>query len=260
MSSGAIDDEGYARRFAAEHAHYDEDLPFWRGLAARLGGPVLDLGAASGRVALALARDGHEVLAVDRSPFMLAELERRLADEREDVRRRVRTARAELADLRLEGRFPLAIMAMNTFQVLTEPEDQLACLTAVRGLLAPGGEVAFDVALPDVGEIMDTLGLVRAGERYEDAARGVTVTHSAWYEAFDPVSQTAEFVLRIDDRDAAGAVTTYLRRHRVHLFLPSELRHLLARAGLRVLEAAGDFAGGPVRAESERQVYRCGAA
>jgi SAM-dependent methyltransferase len=260
MPSGAIDDAGYARRFAAEHAHYDEDLPFWRGLAARLGGPVLDLGAASGRVALALARDGNEVLAVDRSPFMLAELERRLAGEPEDVRRRVRTARADLADLRLEGRFPLAVMAMNTFQVLTEPEDRLACLTAVRELLAPGGELAFDVALPDFGEILDTLGLVREGDRHVDRERGVTVRHSAWYEALDPATQTAEFVLRIDDRDAGGEVTTYLRRHRVHLFLPSELRELIARAGLRVLEAAGDFAGGPVRADSERQVYRCAAA
>jgi len=260
MSSGAIDDEGYARRFAAEHAHYDEDLPFWRALAARLGSPVLDLGAASGRVAIPLARDGHEVWAVDRSPRMLEELGRRLAGETDEVRRRVRTVRGELADPRVEGSFPLVIMAMNTFQVLTEPDDQLACLRAVRELLAPAGELCFDVALPDVGEIMDTLGLVREGDVHVDAERGVTVRHSAWYEAFDPVTHTAEFVLRIDERDAAGAVTTHLRRHRVHLFLPSELRHLLARAGLRVLEATGDFAGGPVRADSERQVYRCGAA
>ncbi len=260
MSSGAIDDEGYARRFAAEHAHYDEDLPFWRSLAARLGSPVLDLGAASGRVALALARDGHEVVALDRSPFMLQELERRLSGEPVAVRRRVRTVRGELSGPRVDGAFRLVIMAMNTFQVLTDPDEQLACLRAVRELLAPGGELGFDVALPDVGEIMDTLGLVREGDVHVDAERGVTVRHSAWYEAFDPVTQTAEFVLRIDDRDDAGEVTTYLRRHRVHLFLPSELRHLLARAGLRVLEAAGDFAGGPVRADSERQVYRCGAA
>jgi SAM-dependent methyltransferase len=263
MSSGAIDDAGYARRFAAEHAHYDEDLPFWRGLAARLGSPVLDLGAASGRVAIRLARDGHEVIAVDRSPHMLRELRRRLEDEPEDVRERVRPLEGDLAGLPrlgLEPRFPLILMAMNTFQVLTEPEDRLACLTAVRDLLAPGGELGFDVALPDFAEILDTLGVVREGGRHVDRERGVTVRHSAWYEALDPATHTAEFVLRIQDRAVGGAVRTYLRRHRVHLFLPSELSGLLADAGLRVLAAYGDFEGGPVGPDSERQVYRCAAA
>ena len=35
---------------------YDADLPLWRELAARRGGPVLDVGAGTGRVALDLAR------------------------------------------------------------------------------------------------------------------------------------------------------------------------------------------------------------
>ena len=263
MSSGAIDDAGYARRFAAEHAHYDEDLPYWRGLAARLGSPVLDLGAAIGRVAIPLARDGHEVWALDRSPHMLRELRRRLEDEPEEVRERVRPVEGDLAGLPrlgLEPRFALILMAMNTFQVLTEPDDRRACLAAVRDLLAPGGELCFDVALPDFGEILDTLGVVREGDRHLDRERGVAVQHSAWYEAFDPATQTAEFVLQIQDRALGGAVRTYLRRHRVHLFLPSELRDLLAGAGLRVLAACGDFAGGPVGPDSERQVYRCAAA
>ena len=52
----------------------------------------------------------------------------------------------------------------------------------------------------------------------------------------------------------------YLRRHTVHLFLPSELRHLLARAGLEVVDAYGDFEGAPVEAGAQRQIYRCRAA
>ena len=40
---------------------YREDLPLWRALADRAGGPVLDVGAGTGRVALDLARAGHEV-------------------------------------------------------------------------------------------------------------------------------------------------------------------------------------------------------
>ena len=56
---------------------YVADLPLWRRLAREAGGPVLDVGAGTGRVALDLARAGHEVTALDIDPELLAELEAR---------------------------------------------------------------------------------------------------------------------------------------------------------------------------------------
>ena len=41
---------------------YRADLPLWRELAEHEGSPVLDVGAGTGRVALDLARRGHEVV------------------------------------------------------------------------------------------------------------------------------------------------------------------------------------------------------
>lgn len=248
---------GYAERFAIEHAHYTEDLPYWRRLAHRLGSPVLDLGAAVGRVAIPVAADGADVWALDADPDMLAELGRRLADVGGSVAGRVHPVHGDLRSFALGRRFALVLMAMNTFQVLLAPEDQLACLRACRDHLLPTGELAFDVALPDVAEVTGTLGLVRRTGEHEDEERAVTLLHSASYDAYDPVSQTLRFTTVIDDRDAAGAVTRHLRRHTVHLFVPSELRHLLARAGLEVVEAGGDFEGGPLEAGSQRQIYRC---
>lgn len=257
-----MDDAEYARRFALEHAHFTDDLPFWARLARELGSPVLDLGAASGRVALHLAREGAEVWAVDASPEMVAELGRRLTREDPEVAARVHPVRADMRALGALGdaRFPLAIMAMNTFQLMLSPDDQLLALRAARERLAPGGELCFDVSLPDVGDIAGSLGLVRHAGEHEDPETGVSLLHTACYEDFDPVSQTLRFMLRADERDATGAVRAFVRRFTVHLFLPSELRHLLARAGLEVVAAYGGFSGEPVEAGSERQVYRCRAA
>src|SRR5690606_9884788 len=47
---------------------YDTDLPLWRTLSKGLDGPVLDVGAGTGRVTLDLARRGREVIALDAEP------------------------------------------------------------------------------------------------------------------------------------------------------------------------------------------------
>jgi SAM-dependent methyltransferase len=258
MTSRRCHDE--ARGFALEHAHYTRDIPFWRAAAARLGSPVLDLGCATGRVALPLARDGAEVWALDRSPAMLAELERLLRAEPPEVRERVRVVRGELAGFRLARTFRLVLIAMNTLQALTEPADRLACLSAVREHLAPGGELIFDVALPDAEEISATLGVERPGGLHHDPGSGATLEHSAWYDRWEPGTHTLEFTLRVERRADGGPAHTVLRHHRVHLFTQEEIRGLLQAAGLEPIEVLGDFDGSSVTAGSERQIHRCRAA
>lgn len=244
-------------RFALEHAHYAEDLPFWRRLAAGGGGPVLDLGAAVGRVAIPLARDGHEVWALDGSPGMLRELERRLEAETADVAGRIRCVHADLRDFALERSFPLAIMPMNTLQALLLREDQLACLRRVGAHLDSDGEFVFDVAVPDLDAIGDQLGVTTPGGVWRDES-GVTLVHSARFDSVDRPAGNVAFTAQIDEIDGDGTVTTHLRPHLVHLFPPSELWELLAGAGLEVRAVYGDFGGGPLESRSEHQIVRCG--
>jgi SAM-dependent methyltransferase len=250
-------DEEEARGFALEHAHYEEDIPFWRAAAARCGSPVLDLGAATGRVAIPLARDGHEVWALDRSEAMLAELQRRLEGEPPAVRARVRPVLGDMAALDLARDFRLVIVAMNTLQALTDRGDRLACLRGVRAHLAEGGELAFDVGLPDPGEIVATMGIERSSGHYRDGAGGPLLLHSGWYDGWDPDTQTLDFTLRVERLHGSAPPREVLRRHRVHLFWPDELAGLLATAGFEAVEVAGGFDGSPLGPGSERQVYRC---
>ena len=56
---------------------YREDLPLWRSLAAETGGPVLDVGAGTGRVTLDLAARGAAVVALDTESALLAALRHR---------------------------------------------------------------------------------------------------------------------------------------------------------------------------------------
>jgi SAM-dependent methyltransferase len=129
---------------------YAEDLPLWRELADREGDPVLDVGAGTGRVALDLARRGHSVTALDRDRELLAELQRRAAGLP------VRAVIADARDFRLEQRFALCVVPMQTIQLLGGPAGRAGLLRCVRAQLAPGGLVA--VALAEQLETYDSAG------------------------------------------------------------------------------------------------------
>jgi SAM-dependent methyltransferase len=148
---------------------YRADLPLWRELAGAQAGPVLDVGAGTGRVALELARAGHAVTALDREPELLAAL----AERARAAGLHVETVVADAAGFALERRFALVIVPMQTVQLLGEPKEcqplfRLRFFRSARAALRPGGLLALAItgALegfeglpdellphPDVGEV-----------------------------------------------------------------------------------------------------------
>jgi 2-polyprenyl-3-methyl-5-hydroxy-6-metoxy-1,4-benzoquinol methylase len=96
---------------------YREDLPLWRALAAETGGPVLDVGAGTGRVTLELAAAGVEVVALDLEPELLEALTARAARQARSVETLAADARSFDAGA---GRFASVIVPMQTLQLLPD--------------------------------------------------------------------------------------------------------------------------------------------
>ena len=147
---------------------YREDLRLWRTLAADRGGPVLDVGAGAGRVALELARAGMSVIALDRDPVLLAALDRRAAAAHLPMT----TLLADARDFTLAEPVALCLVPMQTVQLLDDASQRARLLACAHTALAPGGRLAvaiadvlepFEVAagapapLPDVAEVDGTL-------------------------------------------------------------------------------------------------------
>jgi SAM-dependent methyltransferase len=126
---------------------YDLDLPLWRELATREGSPILDVGAGTGRVALDLARRGHEVVALDLSAELLDALRERAAGLA------VTTIAADARDFSIDRRFPLIVVPMQTLQLLGGAGGRARFLHRAREHLAPGGLLA--IALADALECFD---------------------------------------------------------------------------------------------------------
>jgi SAM-dependent methyltransferase len=156
-----------------------EDVPFYLDEARRTGGPVIELGVGTGRIAVPIASDGIHVIGVDSSPGMLDVCAERaeLAGVSVDLR---------VGDLReppVDERVPLVICPFRSLLHMRTDEDRRRALRAVRRLLEPRGRFVFDVFTPSRDDIEETHGrwLERESEIYEradwdEAARTLTLS------------------------------------------------------------------------------------
>jgi len=126
-----------------EFGSYGADLPVWVELAEQTGGPVVELGAGAGRVALHLAGRGYEVVAIEQDLELIRELEEGAA--RRGVSLSVLAADlSSPAVLRLPVRPALAIAPLHLIQIIDAPA-RAALLTRLRELMVPGGILALTV-------------------------------------------------------------------------------------------------------------------
>jgi SAM-dependent methyltransferase len=149
-----------------ECGRYTADLPIWEELAQRHPGTVLDVGAGTGRVALALARSDHPVIALERDAVLADELARRARGLAVEVRC------ADACAFRLRSAVSLAIVAMHTIHLFP---DRPAFLRCARGALAPGGLLA--VAL--LGEGVEPFELELEPDRVQVGAASYESTPTA---------------------------------------------------------------------------------
>src|SRR6266540_3949146 len=85
------------------YGDYSDDSDFYLNLARATGGPILELGSGTGRVAFPLANAGHRVVGIDTSTSMLARASEKLKASRL-ARGRLSFVEADMTTFTLEGR------------------------------------------------------------------------------------------------------------------------------------------------------------
>jgi SAM-dependent methyltransferase len=140
--------DALAQLYQLQYANYRDDIDFYARLAQKLGvSRLLEIGAGSGRVSVALARRGLEVVALEPSPRML-EFGRAYAASEGVV---VDFVAGDVRHFDLNERFDLIIAPFNMLMHLYTLGDQDDALERIRAHLKPGGTFAFDLYQPHFG-------------------------------------------------------------------------------------------------------------
>lgn len=220
------------------------DVAWFRSVASGTGGPVLELGCGTGRIATALAADGHAVVGLDRSEAMLA----RAADRARAAGVTVELVAADLAGLDLGRRFPLVIVPFNTF-LMVPPDDRRSTLARIRGHLGPDGLLALDVFQPDPERIAGFDGGVVDEGSVTDPRTGERLTFFTSTRA--TVDRTVH-TLRVDAVGPDGIVHRHERVLTLHFLYRREAELLLEGAGFEPVSVHGDLEGTPADEHSPR--------
>jgi SAM-dependent methyltransferase len=194
-----------------------EDVAFYLEEARRSGGPVVELGVGTGRIAVPIAADGIRVIGVDSSRAMLDVCARRAALAGVEVDLRI----GDLREPPVDEQVPLVICPFRSLLHMHTDEDRLRVLTAAHRLLRPGGRFVFDVFTPGADDIAQT------HERWLEREPGI-FEHAVW----DEVARTLTLTVRGPEGETTMALAW---------LSPDEWRALLEASGFEVEARYGWF-------------------
>lgn len=230
------------------------DLDLYRALADRAAGPILELAAGTGRVAVPLAGAGHRVTAVDLDPAMLARA--RAAAEAAGIGEdRLRLIEADLLGLHLPevGRFGLAFIALNSILLLSSRAAQRQAVATLAAHLAPGGIATVDVWLPDAEDLARFDGRIILEWPRTDPETGLLVTKSGSAQ-HDAATGVVTLTTIFEEGPQGAPPARWVRHDRLRLLSADELASFAEDAGLRVEIIAGGYELDPLGPRSERAV------
>ena len=247
-----------ARLYDLDLSEDPGDLDLYLALAGRTGGPILELAVGSGRLAVPLAADGHDVTGVDLDPAMLARARRAADDAGNATARRIRLVEGDARTIRLDGAgtsgtFRLASIPLNSIFLMGGRADQAAAVATLAAHLAPGGLAVVDAWLPDAEDLARYDGRLILEWVREEPGTGRTVTKSG-SAVFDQTTGVARLTTIFEAGLPGEAPVRWVRTDRLRLVSPDDLVGFAEAAGLVVETLAGDYDLGELAPGAERVV------
>jgi SAM-dependent methyltransferase len=199
------------------------------------GGPTLELGIGTGRLALPLAARGVDVSGIDASEAMVAKLRAKPGGDR------IRVTVGDFADVDVDGSFSLIFVAYSTFFALPDADAQRRCFERVAARLDPGGRFVIEAFVPDPSRFV-------RDQHIEVRHVGMDSVMLSASRHDGPAQRVDSLLVRLAD----GDVRTWPVRLRYSY--PGELDLMGELAGLRLEDRWGGWEREPFTNDSVKHV------
>ncbi|HEX6873413.1 MAG TPA: methyltransferase domain-containing protein [Micromonosporaceae bacterium] len=221
------------------------DEAFFGQAIRRGGGPALELGCGAGRLLLRYLAEGLEVSGCDISADMLAVCRQRAGEAGLEAR----LYEQAMQELDLPHRFRTIYIPCGSFVCVMDREQALQTLIRCRRHLDDGGQLVFNVFLPDhdYGRPVSPDGYPGAwtfkAEKSLPGDRRLVVRSRD--TGLDPVEQTWHEERRYELYQGDTLRQTEVRAGQGRWYFRNELLWMLRLAGFRDATVTGDYTGEP---------------
>jgi SAM-dependent methyltransferase len=245
-----IDYTPFAELYDLFYDDFDDDLSMVVGFAERAGGQVLEIGAGTGRVTIALAAAGRRVVGLEPSKEMLAIAQRKVNEQR--LTDRAAFVQGDMAHFKLDQYFGLIVVPLNTFLHNLTLDDQLNSLHCFKQHLRPGGLLVLDCFNPDPAYAADDRRLLLQRSVIDPATGQTALLFMS--RATDWGQQTQEITYVVDRPDKRGQVQRSVFVAPFRCVFRNELQLLLKLAGFDLKDLYGSYELDPFDGASDKLI------
>ena len=240
----------FAELYDLFYDDFQDDFEMYRGFAERAGGPILEVGSGTGRVALALAEEGHPVVGLELSEALRSVAQHKAA--RAQLSDRVQFVAGDMRRFKLDQYFGLIVAPLNTFLHNLTLDDQLATLACLKKHLRPGGLLVLDCFNPDPACAADDGRLIVQRSVIDRATGQVALLLLS--RTTEWINQLQEITYLIDRTDRNGVVQRAILPTKYRFIFRHEMRLLLKAGGFDVKDEYGSYDLDPVVAGSDKLI------
>ncbi len=223
-------------------------LTFYLEEISKADGPVLEIGAGTGRILVPALKNIADVYGIDQSEFMISELKKKISEKEYN-----RVSLQDAREFSWNKKFKLIIAPFRMFQHLLNTEDQIKALNRIYEHLEAGGKFIFDVFVPDLvkinidrNDINDFDGEYEPGKKLQ---RFVSIKNNYIEQTLD-----VKFKFVWDEN---GEQRNNEDKFPFRYFFRYELENLIGRTKFKLENIFGDFQRNQLNNESKDFIIVC---
>ncbi len=231
-----------------DHIRSSADHDYFMHKILEANGPVLEVGAGTGRFFTEALKNGADIYGIDISPAMTEVLKQKLP-----AKDHHRVSVQDVCKLKMNKKFKLILAPFRVFMHLTTIEEQLSALHKVHEHLEAGGLFIFDLFVPNLKLLNE--GIENANDFTGEYEPGKILKRYSTMHA-DLIRQISHVKFRFE-WDENGKIQSKEWVTELRFFFRYELEHLLRCSAFDSYKIYGDFSENELTKDSKEFVVVC---